>query len=314
MGFLEHTIGQGSPAAVAPSEEVGAWGNRVSPSAPQETWRLLPYGEGPAEEELAAGEGMLAGLAATGRPALRWYGARRVAVVIGSGQRASEVDGAAVAAAGATLHKRASGGGAVLFVPGFLMQDIALPAGHPLARADVSESYAWLGGAWAEALGELGVRAELIDIPAARADTQAADPLVRRACFGGRSPYEVLAGGRKLVGLSQIRRRPGALFQVGLYARWPGRDLAALLRLDERERAATATALARRVVGLDELLTPPPAPAALMEAFARALARRHGVALVLDGWRPDEGEAARAAAARFAPLDPAATLPAGPSS
>jgi lipoate-protein ligase A len=283
-------------------------------SISQERWRLLPYSEGRADEELAAAEAMLAGLAHAATPAVRWYGARCLALVIGSGQRPTEVDGEALAAAGGTLHKRASGGTAVLFVPGFLMQDIALPAGHPLRRDDVSESYAWLGAVWAEALGELGVAAEPLSIAAARADSAAADPLVRRACFGGRSPYEVLAGGRKLVGFSQIRRRPGALLQVGVYARWPGRELAALLRAPDAEREALAAGLAGRVAGLDELHPTPPAPAAVMDAFARALARRHGVELAADEWRPDEEAALAAALARYAPIDPAATLPATPSS
>jgi lipoate-protein ligase A len=137
---------------------------------------------------------------------------------------------------------------------------------------------------------------------------------VRRACFGGRSPYELLAGGRKLVGFSQIRRRPGALFQVGLYARWPGAALAALLRLPADEREATAAALAGRVVGLGELLPAPPPPEAIMEAFARAMARRYGLALAPATWRPDELAAARAAMPRYAPIDPAATLPPHPSS
>lgn len=296
-------------------------------SIPQERWRLLPYSAGRADEELAAAEAMLAGLAPPQgapsasaelvprpTPAVRWYAGDQLALVIGSGQRAVEVDGAALAAAGGTLHKRASGGTAVLFVPGFLMQDIALPAGHPLRRDDVSESYAWLGAVWAEALGELGIAAEPLSIAAARADSASADPLLRRACFGGRSPYEVLAGGRKLVGFSQIRRRQGALLQVGLYAHWPGRELAALLRAPAAQREALTTALAERVVGLDELAPAPPEPGAVMEAFARTLARRHGVELVAGGWRPDEEAARIAALARYAPIDPAATLPATPSS
>ncbi len=282
----------------------------IAPTA----WRLLPYSEAAAGEELAASEGLLAGLATEARPAVRWYGARRPALVLGVGQRLHEIDGAAVVAAEATLHKRASGGTAVLFGPGLLMQDVAIPLGHALYQFDVSESYAWLGATWAEALGELGVSTALIDVPTARADTQAADPRVRRACFGGRSPYEVLAGGRKLVGFSQIRRRPGALFQVGLYAHWPGTELAALLRLPADERVATATALAQRVVGLDELLPAPPPPALLMAAFARALARRHGVALAPVPWRPDELAAAQATLPRYAPLDPSATLPANSAS
>jgi len=283
-------------------------------NTPPEPWRLLPFSERSAGEELAVSEALLARLAQTARPAVRWYGAPRLALVLGSGQRPSEADGAALAAAGGSLHKRASGGTAVLFVPGFLMQDIALPMGHPLRREDVSESYRWLGELWAETLAALGIVAEPISIAAARADSAASDALLRRACFGGRSPYELLAGGRKLVGFSQIRRRQGALLQVGLYAHWPGRKLAQLLRMPADERGVFAEALAGRVVGLDELLPTVPAPEAIMGAFAAALAHMHGAALAPQGWRPDEVDALAAALPRYAPIDSAATLPPPPAS
>ncbi|GAB4440815.1 MAG: ligase [Chloroflexi bacterium OHK40] len=284
-----------------------------------EIWRLLPFSELPPAEELAAAEAMLAGLAHAPRPGLRWYGARSLALVLGSGQRPTEADGPALTATGVTLHKRASGGTAVLFAPGFLMQDIALPATHPLRRDDVSESYRWLGELWAEALAELGIPTELVSIPAARADTQTTDPRVRLACFGGRSPYELLAAGRKLVGFSQIRRRHGALFQAGLYAHWPGRELAALLRMPQpareaADREALAEALARRVVGLDELLPTPPAPDAIMAAFDRALARRHGVALTPDAWSAEELAVAAGAASRYGPIAIPATPAPAPTS
>ncbi|MFQ3661878.1 MAG: ligase [Chloroflexaceae bacterium] len=271
---------------------------------PASRWRLLPYSAHPPEAELAAAEALLAGLAHTPRPALRWYGARRPALVIGSGQRLSDVDASALAAAGITLHKRASGGTAVLFVPGFLMQDIALPADHPLHQPDVSESYSWLGEMWAATLGELGIAARLVSIPEARADARALDPLARLACFGGRSPYEVLVNERKVVGFSQIRRRPGALLQVGLYTHWPGRALAALLRLPPAERESLAALLDRRVAGLAELLPEPPPPERIIAAFARALADRHGVVLTPEGWREDELATVAAAQPRYAPIRP----------
>jgi lipoate---protein ligase len=281
-----------------------------------ESWRLLPYSEDAADEELARGEALLAGLAETGRPALRWYAARRPSLVLGSGQRPTEVDGAALAAADTRLHRRASGGAAVLFAPGFLMQDVALPPQHALYRSDVSESYAWLGFVWRATLTALGLaELELVSIAAARADGQHADPLVRRACFGGRSPYEVLAGGRKLVGFSQIRRRAGALFQVGLYTHWSGAALAALLRLSAAERTATAAALDARVVGLDALWPAPPSPAALMGAFAAALKREHGVELEATPWSATElVSAQQAVAGRYRALELTATIPPGPAS
>lgn len=268
---------------------------------------MLPYSALGAAAELAAGEALLNGLANVPRPAVRWYGARELALVIGSGQRPSEADDVALVARGATLHKRASGGTAVLFVPGFLMQDVALPAGHRLQISDVSESYRWLGEVWAEALGELGVATQLISISEARADTAGVDPLVRRACFGGRSPYELLADGRKLVGFSQVRRRHGALLQVGLYARWPGPELAELLRMPAEERAAFAAALATRVIGLDELVAAPN-PELVVAAVNRAMARRESLTLVPGMWRTDEDELQRSLLQRFAALDPASLL------
>ncbi|MBX0326391.1 ligase [Oscillochloris sp. ZM17-4] len=208
------------------------------------TWRLLPHSAGDAQRELASAEALLAGLLAVPTSAMRWYESPGPALVIGSGQKIAEVDLAACAAAGASLHRRASGGTAVLFVPGLLMQDIVLPPGHALALSDVSESYRWLGEAWADALGRLGAPAAPISVAEAREDTRALGPLLRRACFAGRSPYEILAGGRKLVGFSQVRRRHGTLLQVGLYAHWPGAALAGLLRLAAGEAAPLAEGLA----------------------------------------------------------------------
>jgi lipoate-protein ligase A len=270
-------------------------------------WRLLPHSAGAAQRELAAAEALLAGLQAMPRAALRWYESPVPALVIGSGQKLQEIDGAACAAAGVSLHRRASGGTAVLFVPGLLMQDIVLPPGHPLAIADVSESYRWLGEVWAEALAGVGVAAAPLGVAESREDSRAVDALLRRACFGGRSPYELLAGGRKLVGFSQVRRRHGVLFQVGVYRRWPGAELAGLLRLDSGEAAALTAGLAARVAGLDELQAAPPAPAALMAAFAAALMARHGAHLAPDSWRGDELAARQAAIVRYAPLALAAT-------
>jgi lipoate-protein ligase A len=270
-------------------------------------WRLLPHSAGAAQDELAGAEALLAGLMAVPQAALRWYESPATALVIGSGQKLADVDLDACAAGGVSAHRRASGGTAVLFVPGLLMQDLVLPPGHPLAIPDVSESYRWLGEVWAEALARLGVPAAPISVAEAREDTRALDPLLRRACFAGRSPYELLAGGRKLVGFSQVRRRHGTLFQVGVYTRWPGAELARLLSLAPGEAETLADGLAARVAGLDELLPAPPALATLLRAFGEALAAHHDIVLEPDSWRDDELAALRAAMPRYAPISPAAT-------
>lgn len=270
---------------------------------PQTTpaWRLLPYSDDPADVALARAEGLLAGVASHGRPALRWYGAAHTALVLGSGQRLTELDLQALQTAGVPLHRRASGGTAVLFVPGFLMQDIALPLAHPLYEYDVTASYAWLGAVWMATLAALGFsELSLVSIAAARTDAQQSDPLVRRACFGGRSPYEILAGGRKLVGFSQVRRRMGALFQVGLYHHWPGAELVALLRLSPAERTATRAALAARVAGLADTHPKPPCHRLIMATFATTLAQRHHIALEATPWSPEEQGTTQAALGRYA--------------
>ena len=74
--------------------------------------------------------------------------------------------------------------------------------------------------------------------------------LARLACFGGLSPYEVTVEGRKCVGLAQVRRRHGALFQAAALLTWSPERLARLLGVSPTEQAAAGAALRRRVAAL----------------------------------------------------------------
>jgi lipoate---protein ligase len=268
-----------------------------------QTIRRLPTSVGSADEQLAAGPALLAGLAQTGLLALRWYRIDPPALLLGSAQQPHEADLEACAAAGVSVHRRASGGGIVLSDAALLLLDLALPERHSLFRHDVTESYRWFGEVWAAGLRALALDAQILPIAMARADTQALDPLLKRVCFGGRSPYEVMVGERKLVGLAQIRRRGGALFQAGIYLRWEPWGTAALLSATEAERAALAARLGERVVGLRELTGGPLLNAAtVMEAVEGALARFAHLAPVDDEWRADERSAQTAALARYAAI------------
>jgi len=267
------------------------------------TWRLLPPVHGDPASELAAGTAMLAGLVTTHQPALRWYTAGpQPALVIGSGQKLSEVDQLALRQQGVTLHRRASGGTAVLFVPGFLMQDIALPLDHPLAHPDVSESYRWLGEVWQATLMQFGIDTRIIDIATARADRQLLDPLTARACFGGRSPYELLVNDRKLVGFAQVRRREGMLFQVGVYTHWPGQQLSTLLAILPAERQLFIERLAGRVTDLATVCASPPDLHRLATAFATVLQQRYDVHIAASDWTTEELKVMAAVQSRFLPL------------
>jgi lipoate-protein ligase A len=233
---------------------------------------------------------------------LRWYGAEARALVLGTSQKLTDVDASAYRNAGVTLHRRASGGAAVLFVPAMLMQDIALPTGHRLFSADVTESYRWLGEVWLATLARLGLAVRLVSVAEARADTVALHPLLKKACFGGRSPYEVMVGERKLVGFSQVRRRQGALLQVGVYRRWQPQQLVELLALPTAERERLTELLLARGVGLDEL-TPAPVPFTLLaETFAAILSELHGISLVPSDWNEEERAAQAAALPKYQPL------------
>jgi lipoate-protein ligase A len=263
------------------------------------TIRRLPWSVGPADAELAGGPALLAGVEQTGAPALRWYSMCPHALIVGSSQRLDEIDQAACAAAGLRIHRRRSGGGAVLSAD-MLMLDLALPHAHPLFLDDVTESYRWIGEVWTAALRELGIDAQAATVGAARADAQTLGPLLRRVCFGGLSPYEVVVGRRKLVGLAQARRRAGALYQAGIYLRWAPRRTAGLMAAAPGERAELERQLEARVAGLEELCDTP-AASVVIAAFEAALTQLAGLAPADDNW--SDGEvAARYAAINMALL------------
>ena len=85
-------------------------------------------------------------------------------------------------------------------------------------------------------------------IARARADRARPGPAAD-ACFGGLSPFEVTAAGRKVVGLSQTRRGAGALLQAGILMSLDPGLLARLMGRGEEFAAGLAAAAA----GLDEL-------------------------------------------------------------
>jgi lipoate-protein ligase A len=170
-------------------------------------------------------------------------------LVIGSAQAPGSVDLAACAAAGVAVVRRGSGGGAVLCDDGLLEVDVAVPAGDPLAIADVAESYRWLGEAWVAALALVGVAARTVAVGEVRALDDQRRAAARSACYAGLSPYEVVAvDGRKLVGLAQRRRRGAVLYQCSVAVHGAPARVGALLR----PVPGLAGALAR-TAALDEL-------------------------------------------------------------
>jgi lipoate-protein ligase A len=174
------------------------------------------------------------------------------ALVLGSTQPAVEERDVPVV-------RRRSGGGAVLVGPGELLWvDVLLPAGDPLWEDDVGRSFHWLGQAWVDALGAVGVDGSW------HRGAMVCTPWCRQVCFAGIGPGEVTVDGRKVVGLAQRRTRAGALFQCAALLKWDPDEMARLLDLDV---AADLEPLAAAL---------PVDSAALEEAILRELDARSG--------------------------------------
>jgi lipoate-protein ligase A len=203
-----------------------------------ETWRRLPFDGGWGDRHVVQSDA-LSRLVTT--PTLWWHWTDGAAIILGAGQTRLGVDVEACAAAGVRVTKRSSGGTTVYADPALLGLDVALPPRHPLLRDDVVASYRWVGEVWVQTLDLLGVSGHLVSIEEARAQSRLRQPtetILRIACFGSISPYEVLVNGRKLVGLSQVRRAGRVLFQSGIHLRFEANDLTKLLSIPDRALAA----------------------------------------------------------------------------
>jgi lipoate-protein ligase A len=123
-------------------------------------------------------------------PTLRFYGWAPPAVSIGYFQGLhEEVDTAACKAAGIDVVRRITGGGAV-FHHHEVTYSIVLPLGHPLARANILDSYRLLLGGIIEGLAAMDIHAEFAPI------------------------NDIVAGGKKISGNAQTRKL-GCILQHG---------------------------------------------------------------------------------------------------
>ena len=211
-------------------------------------WHRLPPSRVTAEVALRQGMALLDGAGADDPVTTAWWIVDSDALVLGRGSRV-EADAEKCLAEDVQIVRRASGGGPVLWGPDLLALDVVIPKGHSLHSADVVDSYRWLGEALAGAITALGVDATAVAPAAARAEDHSLGQL---ACYASVSPWEVTIDGRKVVGLSQVRRRGGTLLQAGIVLAVDAERLPALLALDADTRASVSSALTTRATGLQE--------------------------------------------------------------
>lgn len=205
---------------------------------------------------------------AVAAPTWRLWRYESPAIVLGRSQRA-QLPALAAAASALPMLVRSSGGGPVLVGPWMVGLSAALPAGHELAGTGPVDGYRWLGEGIARALRDVGL-ADAVALAPQVLRERDADPQLAWACFGGLSPWEVVVGERKLVGLAQVRRRTGVLFVAGVLLHEPPweRMCAALGRPIEH-----AAALRRATLGCAERLAQP------AEALVQPVVQRLGAML-----------------------------------
>lgn len=185
------------------------------------------------------------------------------AVVLGRGQRVLAGVAQRATDLRVALVARQTGGGAVLAGPWLLGAAVILPPQHPFVLPGIAESFRWLGDAHAEWLQGLEVRARCVLPAEVRLDRSMA-----WACFASASHWEIEADGRKIVGLSQARKRNGVLFSSGVLVSrcaWP------LLCEILGESNESAAALAQRTASCAEMLGRAVYAAALAPSLLDAL-------------------------------------------
>lgn len=226
------------------------------------TWRVTPLQHGTAAALLDDGMQRFERLAHDPVPTLRWYRTTAPAIVLGRGQGALTVD-----AREAAVVARFSGGGAVWLTPEVLSLDVLLPADHPWVADDLSAVFVAVGRRWATALDRLGIgELSVYDGPAtARRRGSDRERLLAAVCYATKGRGEVLWHGRKLVGLSQRRRRHATMVQCGLLRRWRPQALLRALGGDPDDDEVL-----RAAVGLDEIVPAPPPDDAIIRSVSDA--------------------------------------------
>jgi lipoate-protein ligase A len=146
-------------------------------------------------------------------PTLRLYAWEPACLSLGYAQPITDVDIPCLQARGWELVRRPTGGRAILHTDELTYSVIA-PPGEPRVAGTVLESYSRLAAALVEALRLLNLPVEVHehDNPVREpGPPRTSSKIPNPVCFEVPSPYEITAGGKKLIGSAQARRKEGVL-------------------------------------------------------------------------------------------------------
>ncbi len=238
---------------------------------PLATWRLLNTGSADGATNMAIDEAILTAVA-EGRspPTLRFFAWEPPCLSIGYNQAMmDEVDITRCQQAGVDVVRRPTGGRAILHT-GELTYSIVAPQGEPRVAGGVVESYRRLSAGLVRGLSFLG-----LDVAQAEAG-HGQDADVSAACFDAPSAYEVTAGGKKLVGSAQVRRKEvvlqhgslplqGDITRICRYLVVPSEERRQELRQELQARATSLELVLGRVVPFAQVVE------SLVKGFSEAL-------------------------------------------
>lgn len=245
-------------------------------------WRLLVTPPASGAWNMAVDEAIAAHAGRGDVPStLRFYQWQPACVSLGRHQPLADIDLARCAALGYEVVRRPTGGRAILHIDE-LTYSVAGPQDDPALTGAVLDSYLRLSQGLLAGLERLGLRVAKAP-PTNRASADAGP-----VCFEVPSAYEIVAGGKKLVGSAQSRRKGwvlqhGTLPLTGDITRLvdaltlSDETERATLRADLAERATTAEAVLGRPVGFDE------AAVAVRAGFEEALGIRFAPGELTEG-------------------------------
>ncbi len=236
----------------------------------QPIWRLIITPPAPGAWNMAVDEAIAAHAGrGAAPPTLRFYQWQPACVSLGRHQPLADLNAARCAALGYDIVRRPTGGRAILHTDE-LTYSVAGPQDDPILAGAVLDSYLRLSQGLLAGLARLGLSVSKAP-PTNRASADAGP-----VCFEVPSAYEIVAGGKKLVGSAQSRRQ-GWVLQHGTLPLTG--DITRLVEVvvfgDEAERAVQRDLLAERAATVEGALGRAvyfdEAAAALAAGFSAAL-------------------------------------------
>lgn len=230
-------------------------------------------------------------------PTLRFFQWAPPCLSLGRNQPAADAHLEACRAAGVEIVRRPTGGRAILHTDE-LTYSLVVPQTDPRAEGGIVASYRRLSEGLLLGLRALG--ADVVQAAAARPGP--GEPSA--VCFQTPSDYEIISGGRKLVGSAQWRSRGGVLQHGSLPLTGDLARIVGYLSLSQEQQAAERCALSARALTLEEALGRVVSFDVAVRALAGGLAQALNLALVpgdlTDAERARAGELSHS---RYARLD-----------